>query len=98
MVLDFVQTHLSGRAIDTYEGNEGAKVLAENPKGSHRSKNMDPRFHFLRGLARGAGNNSQHSLGGTTCGHPYEATRSRVVQEAPWFSDESFARVFVSWM
>ena len=39
-VLDFVQPHLSGRAIDMYEDNEGAKALAEN------------RFHFLRGLVR----------------------------------------------
>ena len=30
-VLDFVQPHLSGRAIDVYEDNEGAKPLAENP-------------------------------------------------------------------
>ena len=30
-VLDFVQPHLSGRAIDMYEDNEGAKALAENP-------------------------------------------------------------------
>ena len=28
----------------------GAKALAENPQGSHRSKNIDMRFHFLRGL------------------------------------------------
>ena len=31
-VLDFVQAHLSGRAIDVYESNEGAKALAENPE------------------------------------------------------------------
>ena len=30
-VLDFVQPHLSGKAIDIYEYNEGAKTLAENP-------------------------------------------------------------------
>ena len=30
-VLDFVQPHLSGRAIDIYEDNEGTKALAENP-------------------------------------------------------------------
>ncbi|CAM9881234.1 unnamed protein product [Ascophyllum nodosum] len=29
-VLDFIQPHLSGGAIDLYEGNEGAKALAEN--------------------------------------------------------------------
>ena len=30
-VLDFVQPHLSGRAVGMYEDNEGAKALAENP-------------------------------------------------------------------
>ena len=51
-VLDFVQPHLSGRAIDVYEDNEGAKPLAENPQGSHRIKPIDVRFHFLPGLVR----------------------------------------------
>ena len=51
-VLDFVQLHLSGRAIDMYEDNEGAKALAENPQGSQRSEHIVVRFHFLRGLVR----------------------------------------------
>ena len=50
-VLDFVQPHLSGRTIDIYEDNKGAKAFAENPQGSHRSKHIDVTFHFLRGLA-----------------------------------------------
>ena len=50
VVLDFVQPHLSGRAIEMYEDNEGAKPLAENPQGSHCNKHIDVRFHFLRGL------------------------------------------------
>ena len=29
-----------------------ARVLAENPKISYRSKNIDVRIHFLRGLVR----------------------------------------------
>ena len=51
-VLDFVQPHLSGRAVDMYEDNEGAKPLAENPQGSYHIKHIDVRFHFLRGLVR----------------------------------------------
>ena len=51
-VLDFVQPHLSGRAIDVYADNEGAKPLAENPQCSHRIKPIDVRFHFLWGLVR----------------------------------------------
>ena len=51
-VLDLVQPHLSGRAINVSEDNEGAKPLAENLQGSHRIKYIDVRFHFLRGLVR----------------------------------------------
>ena len=76
-VLDFRQPHLSSSAIDLYEDSEGAKALAENPQGSHRSKHVDVRFHFLRGKK------SQYSLGGTICGHLYEATKARGVPEAP---------------
>ena len=60
-VLDFVQPHLSGRAIDMYEDNEGAEALTENPQGSHRSKYIDVRFHFLLGLVR-LGQVTIHSL------------------------------------
>ena len=60
-VLDFVQPHLSGRAVDMYEDNEGAKPLAENPQGSHRIKHIDVRFHFLRGLVR-LGQVTNHSV------------------------------------
>ena len=35
-----------------YENNEWAKALTENPQGSHRSKPINGRFHFLRGLVR----------------------------------------------
>ena len=49
-VLDFVQPHIRGRAINMYEDKEGAKALAENLQGSHRDKHIDVRFHFLRGL------------------------------------------------
>ena len=51
-VLDFDQTHLSGRAIDIYEDIEEVNALAENPPGFHRSEHIDVRFHFLRGLVR----------------------------------------------
>ena len=83
-VLDFVQPHLSGRAIDMCADNEGAKALAEYPQGSHRSKHIDVSFLFSAGACEvGEGNNLQCSLGGTTRRHPYEATRARGVPEAP---------------
>ena len=49
-VLGFVQPHLSGRAIGM--DSERANALAKSPQGSHRSKHIDVRFHFLRGLVR----------------------------------------------
>ena len=83
-VLDFVQPHLSGRAIDMYEDKERAKALAENPQGSYCSKHVDVRFYFFAGVFDvEAGNNSQCGLGGTTCRHPYETTRARGAPEAP---------------
>ena len=57
----FVQPHLSSRAIDMYESNEGANVLAENLQGSHRSKHIDVRFHFLPGIV-GLGQVKIHSV------------------------------------
>ena len=51
-VLNFVQTNLSGSGINMYDDNEGAKAPAQNPKGSHRSKHIDVRYHFLRGLVK----------------------------------------------
>ena len=62
MVLDFVQPHLSGRVINMYEDNEGAKALTENPQGSQRSKYIDVRFHFLRGLIMRLGQVTIHSV------------------------------------
>ena len=46
-VLDFVQPHVSGGAIDMYDDTQGANPLAENPQGSHCSKHRDVRYHFL---------------------------------------------------
>jgi len=52
-MLNFVQPHLSGSAIDMYEDNEEANaLLAENVHGFHRSKYVHLRFHFLWGLVR----------------------------------------------
>ena len=51
-VLEFFQPHLIGKTIDMYEDNEGVKALAKTPQGSHRSRHIDVRFHFLRGLVR----------------------------------------------
>ena len=51
-VLNFILSHLSGRAIYMHEHNQGVKALTENPKGCHRSKHIDVHFKFLRGLVR----------------------------------------------
>ena len=51
-VLDFVQSHLSGRAIDMYEDVGVTKTLTAISQCSGRSKHIDVRIHFLRGLVR----------------------------------------------
>ena len=60
-VVDFVQPHLNGRAIDMYENNEVAKALTENVQDYHRSKYIDVRFHLLRGLVK-LGQVTTHSV------------------------------------
>ena len=83
-VLDFVQPHLSGRAIDMYEDNEGTKALAENPRVLNAATPYRSALSFSAGACEvGADNSSQCSLGGTTCRHPYEATRAQGIPEAP---------------
>ena len=66
-----------------YEDNEEAKALGENPQGSHRSKLVVALSFFAGAYEVGAVVNSQCSLGGTTCRHPYEASRALGVPEAP---------------
>ena len=51
-VLEFVQPQLCGMVFKIFENNEGAKALAENPLSSARTKHIDVRYHFLRGLKR----------------------------------------------
>ena len=65
-----------------YEDNEETKELGENPQGSHRSKHVDALSFFVRAYEVGAVDNSQCSIGGTTCRHPYETSRARGVPEA----------------
>ena len=47
-VLEFIQPQLCGMVFKVFEDNEGAKVLAENPLSSVRTKHIDVRYHFLR--------------------------------------------------
>ena len=97
VVLDFVQPHLSGRAIDMYEDNEGAKPLAENPQGSHRIKDIDVRLPSLRGLVR-LGQVTNHSV--ASAEQHADILTKPLGREAfrRWFSDESFVKVFICWM
>ena len=52
VVLEFVHTQLCGMVFKVFEDNEGAKARAENPLSSARTKHIDVRYHFLRGLKR----------------------------------------------
>ena len=49
-VLVFLQPKLSGMRVDTFGDNEGAKAIADNPSSASRSKHIDVKLHFIRGL------------------------------------------------
>ena len=51
-VLVFLQSELSGMRVYIFGDNEGAKVIADNPSSVSRSKHIDVKLHFIRGLAR----------------------------------------------
>ena len=51
-VWSFIAPEASGASIKALEGNQGGKVLIENPLSSARSKNIDVRFHVIRDLFR----------------------------------------------
>ena len=51
-VLVFLQPELSGMRVDIFGDNEGAKAIADNPSSTSRSKHIDVKLHFIRGLIR----------------------------------------------
>ena len=51
-VLVFIQSELSGMRVDIFGNNEGAKAIADNPSSASRSKHIDVKLHFIRGLVR----------------------------------------------
>ncbi|CAB1112182.1 unnamed protein product [Ectocarpus sp. CCAP 1310/34] len=51
-VLSFIAPETSGSSIQVLEDNQGAIALVQNPLSSGRTKHIDVRFHFIRGLFR----------------------------------------------
>ena len=51
-VLVFLQPDLTGIRVDVFGENEGAKAIANNPSSASRSKHIDVKLHFIRGLLR----------------------------------------------
>ena len=51
-VLVFIQPELSGMRVDICGDNEVAKAIADNPSSASRSKHIDVKLHFIRGLVR----------------------------------------------
>ena len=51
-VLSFLCPEIIGSRVRVFEDNQGAIALAGNPHSSARSKHIDVRFHFVRGLLR----------------------------------------------
>ena len=52
VVFSFIVLPVSEKSIKLLVGNEGAIKLAANPLSSARTKHIDVRFHFIRGLVR----------------------------------------------
>ncbi|CAM9864367.1 unnamed protein product, partial [Ascophyllum nodosum] len=46
---------LSGMRVDIFGDNEGTKAIADNPSSASRSKHIDVKLHFIRGLIRTGG-------------------------------------------
>ena len=49
-VLVFLQPDLSGMRIEIFGDNEGAKASVDNSSSASRSKHIDVKLHFIRGL------------------------------------------------
>ena len=41
--------------VDIFGDNEGTKAIADNPSSASRSKHIDVKLHFIRGLIRTGG-------------------------------------------
>ena len=48
----FLQPQLAGMCVDLFGDNAGAMAIANNPSSASRSKYIDVKFHFIRGLVR----------------------------------------------
>ena len=51
-VLVFLQPDLSGMTLKVFENNAGTKAIADNPSSASRSKHIDVKLNFIRGLIR----------------------------------------------
>ena len=51
-VLVFLPPELTGMIIGIFGDNEGAKAVVDHPSSASRSKHIDSKLHFIRGLIR----------------------------------------------
>ena len=51
-VVVFLQPELAGMRVDVFGDNEGVKAIVNNPSSASRSKHIDVKLHFIRGLVR----------------------------------------------
>ena len=51
----FLQRELSGKRLEMFGDNEGAKVTADNPSSASKSKLIDVNLRFIRGFIRTGG-------------------------------------------
>ena len=50
VVLVFFQFELSGRRVDLFGDDEGSKAIADTPGSASRSKLIDVKLNFIRGI------------------------------------------------
>ena len=51
-MLVFLQPELTGVRVDVFGDNEGAKAIVNNLSSASRSKHIDVKLHFIRGMIR----------------------------------------------
>ena len=92
-VLVFLQPELSGMRVDIFGDNEGAKAIADNPSSASRSKYIDVKFHFIRGLIRTGEVRILHvGTAETACRCTYKTLMEKEVHVAPRGFNESLLR------
>ena len=89
-VLVLLQPKLSGMQVVIFGDNEGAKAIADNPSSASRSKHIDVKLRFIRGLIRTGEVGILHVGSGAACRCPDEGSLEKEIHGTPRGVDELF--------